>query len=365
MESELVGSVRLDRVVKWHGPHCVLDAVSLEVKQGEFFSILGPSGSGKTTLLRIIAGFDRPNAGRVLIQEQPLDDLPPHQRPVNMVFQHYALFPHLSVWKNVAFGLERRRIARAEVIRRVTEALHMVRLETKGNRFPHELSGGEQQRVALARALVNRPQVLLLDEPLGALDQQLRQAMQGELKRIQEQVGITFICVTHHQEEALSMSDRVAVIDQGRVLQIGSPHELYESPASMAVAQFIGLSNCLHGEVVCTNGTLCTFQVPELGTFLVPKPHGRLPQGTATFMLRPERIRLLREPSSSHGENMLAATVQTVRYSGGELQYQIALSPHIVWTARLPIESKWYEPFHPGERLTVSWDTHEGLILAS
>ncbi|MGH9894973.1 MAG: ABC transporter ATP-binding protein, partial [bacterium] len=242
-------SVDIQDVVKYHGPTLAVDHVSLSVRRGEFFSILGPSGAGKTSILRLLAGFDQPDGGAIRIEGRPMQGVPPNQRPVNLVFQSYALFPHLSVFDNVAFGLRMRKVTGTEIAVRVPEALAMVRLTGKQHRNPSQLSGGEQQRVALARALVNRPAVVLLDEPLGALDQQLRQEMQVELKTIQEQVGITFLYVTHHQEEALTMSDRVAVMHHGRLLQIGPPREIYESPACTFVAGFIGVSNRLVGHL--------------------------------------------------------------------------------------------------------------------
>ncbi len=248
-------SVKLDNLVKQHGVTLAVDSVSLEIKQGEFFSILGPSGSGKTTTLRLIAGFDAPDQGDVLIHGRSMRGVPPHLRPINMVFQHYALFPHLTAWQNVVFGLQIQSLTKHDIRDRGEAVLEMVHLEGKQHRMPNELSGGEQQRVALARALVNQPLVLLLDEPLGALDQNLRQSMREELKRIQERVGITFICVTHHQEEALALSDRVAVMNHGQIAQVGTPQDLYEAPTSLFVAGFVGLSNQFSGEIISMNET--------------------------------------------------------------------------------------------------------------
>ena len=256
--------VELREVVKRHGSTVAADRVSLDVRRGEFFSLLGPSGSGKTTLLRLIAGFERPDQGEVRIDGRSMRDVPPNLRPVNLVFQHYALFPHLTVFGNVAFGLEMRGLVSDIVRAQVADALAMVRLTGKDARLPHQLSGGEQQRVALARALVNRPAVVLLDEPLGALDQQLRQDMQAELKAIQRQVGLTFICITHHQEEALTMSDRLAVLDHGRVLQVGTPQEVYDRPASLFVAGFVGVSNRVEGTIASEAGGRVTVRTSAL-----------------------------------------------------------------------------------------------------
>ena len=238
-------SVRLERVSKHFGSFVAVDAVELDVQRGEFFSLLGPSGSGKTTCLRMIAGFERPTSGRVLLDGSDVTDRAPYERDVNTVFQDYALFPHMTVQENIEYGLRVKRVAKAQRRERAGEALALVRLSEFAQRKPSQLSGGQRQRVALARALVNRPGVLLLDEPLGALDLKLRQEMQIELKHIQQTVGITFIYVTHDQEEALSMSDRLAVFNQGAVEQIGSPSEVYERPATSFVANFVGTSNVL------------------------------------------------------------------------------------------------------------------------
>jgi putative spermidine/putrescine transport system ATP-binding protein len=246
--SVAAAAVALDQVVKRFGDVVAVDGVSLDIRPGEFFSLLGPSGSGKTTCLRMIAGFEVPTSGRILLDGRDVSDLPPFERDVNTVFQDYALFPHMTVAQNVGYGLMVRKIPTSERTSRVAEALEMVRLEQMGNRKPGQLSGGQRQRVALARSLVLRPKVLLLDEPLGALDLKLRQAMQIELKEIQQEVSLTFIYVTHDQEEALTMSDRLAVFNQGKVEQVGSPAEVYELPATAFVAGFIGVSNILTGE---------------------------------------------------------------------------------------------------------------------
>src|SRR3954467_5385219 len=237
--------ISLAGVRKAYGDVVAVDGVDLDIRRGEFFTLLGPSGSGKTTCLRMIAGFERPDEGRIELAGEDVSRLPPAERDVNTVFQDYALFPHMSVGDNVAYGLKVKKVAKGERAQRVEEALAMVRLEGYGDRRPSQLSGGQRQRVALARALVNRPRVLLLDEPLGALDLKLRQQLQVELKRIQNEVGITFVYVTHDQDEALTMSDRIAVMDGGRVLQVGSPRDVYEEPGSRFVAGFVGVSNLL------------------------------------------------------------------------------------------------------------------------
>ena len=270
----------------------VLTACPWKFVKGNFFLLLGPSGSGKTTALRLIEGLDQPDQGDILIQGQVMNAQPANLRPVNMVFQNYALFPHMTVFQNVGFGLQMQGHSTSLMKSQVDQTLALVKLEGKQNRLPSQLSGGEQQRVALGRALVNRPAVLLLDEPLGALDQQLRQEMQIELKQIQEQVKSTFICVTHHQEEALMLSDRVAVMDRGRVWQIGTPQEVYDSPVSTFVAGFVGLSNALHGRVTEVNGATCRIEAKDLPHILATRPVDVTPNGDVTVIVRPERLHL-------------------------------------------------------------------------
>jgi len=296
-------AVRLEGVEKRYGEAPAVAGIDLEVRDGEFFSMLGPSGSGKTTTLRMIAGFEVPTAGRILLHGRDVTGVPPFERDVNTVFQDYALFPHMSVGDNVAYGLMVRKVRKAERATRVADALRMVRLEGFDRRKPSQLSGGQRQRVALARALVNRPRVLLLDEPLGALDLKLREEMQIELKSIQQQVGITFIYVTHDQEEALTMSDRLAVFNRGRIEQVASPAEVYERPATAFVAGFVGTSNLLRGDVART-------VVGEAGTFTV----------------RPEKIRLA-EPTDEvgHDETSALGRVRRVVYLGPDTRYIVAL----------------------------------------
>jgi putative spermidine/putrescine transport system ATP-binding protein len=287
--------VRLVQLVKHYGSVAAVDGVSVDIARGEFFTLLGPSGSGKTTTLRLIAGFELPDSGRVELGGQDVTRRPPYARDVNTVFQDYALFPHMTVQANVEYGLRIRKVDKAERRQRAGEALEMVSLSGVGARKPAQLSGGQRQRVALARAIVNRPRLLLLDEPLGALDLKLRQGMQVELKRIQSEVGITFIYVTHDQEEALTMSDRLAVFDNGKIVQVGAPAEVYERPASAFVAGFVGVSNMLERE-------------------------GR------HFTVRPEKIRLLddgAEPGS--GEHVEGGTIADVAYAGMVTRYVVAL----------------------------------------
>ena len=296
-------AVRLEGVEKRYGEVAAVAGIDLDVRDGEFFSMLGPSGSGKTTTLRMIAGFEVPTVGRILLHGRDVTGVPPFDRDVNTVFQDYALFPHMTVGDNVAYGLMVRRVPRSERTARVADALRMVRLEGYDRRKPSQLSGGQRQRVALARALVNRPRVLLLDEPLGALDLKLREEMQIELKSIQQLVGITFIYVTHDQEEALTMSDRLAVFNAGRIEQVASPAEVYERPATAFVAGFVGTSNLLRGNVART-------VVGEAGTFTV----------------RPEKIRLA-EPTDDVGDDETSALgrIRRVVYLGPDTRYIVAL----------------------------------------
>ena len=359
-----LNSVEIREVVKYHGTVLAVDHLSLEVRRGEFFSILGPSGSGKTTTLRLLAGFERPDQGEILIEGRSMREVPPNLRPVNLVFQSYALFPHLTVFGNIAFGLEMRRIARAEIQSRVHAALGMVKLGSKHDRMPSQLSGGEQQRVALARALVNRPAVVLLDEPLGALDQQLRQEMQVELKAIQEQVGITFIYVTHHQEEALTMSDRVAVMDHGRVLQIGTPQDIYESPVSAFVANFIGLSNLVEGRIASMTDARCTVSVPDLPTILVRRPGGVVEGSQVTVVLRPERLSLSRDVHRNGFDNTVPARIDKTIYNGSEMHYLLRLSNSALWKVRVPNSGAEQKRFLNGEAVFVRWNADEGVILS-
>jgi putative spermidine/putrescine transport system ATP-binding protein len=302
-ETGPVPAVRLDGVTKRFGSFTAVDAVDLEVADGEFFSMLGPSGSGKTTCLRLIAGFESPTEGSIHLHGQVVDRRAPHERDVNTVFQDYALFPHMSVADNVGYGLLVRKVDRAERKRRIGEALDLVQLTGLGSRKPAELSGGQRQRVALARALVVRPRLLLLDEPLGALDLKLRQAMQVELKAIQQEVGISFVYVTHDQEEALTMSDRLAVFDQGRVEQVGSPAEVYEFPSTAFVAGFVGVSNVLDGEAARA---------------LTGSPDA--------FTVRPEKIRLVDlDAAVADGECAADGVVRDVVYLGPHTRYLLTL----------------------------------------
>jgi len=357
-------AVELDRVTKRFDKVIAVDDVSLRIRNREFFSLLGPSGCGKTTTLRMIAGFETPTEGEVYIQGKAMGLAPPFQRNTNMVFQNYALFPHMNVAKNVAFGLEMKKVTKADIRRRVEKALEMVRLAGFGVRKPDQLSGGQQQRVALARALVNRPAVLLLDEPLGALDLKLRKEMQLELKNLQHRVGITFVYVTHDQEEALTMSDRIAVMSGGCVLQVGSPTEIYEQPNCRFVANFIGESNFLDGEVRGIGADTVTVILEGDLAVQVARRRGSSQGQTVTVAVRPEKIRLHRDrPSKS--ANALPGEIENVVYIGTDTQYIIRLTNR----ARLKVREQNLTPllttvpFSPGDQVIAEWQPESGLIL--
>ena len=310
-----------------------VDNVSLQIRDGEFYSLLGPSGCGKTTTLRMIAGFEFPTEGEVFIHGRPMGLTPPYLRNTNMVFQNYALFPHMTIARNVAFGMEMKKVSKAEVKRRVEEALEMVRLSEYGPRKPNQLSGGQQQRVALARALVNRPEVLLLDEPLGALDLKLRKEMQIELKTLQREVGITFVYVTHDQEEALTMSDRIAVMHRGKVLQEGSPSEIYERPNCRFVADFIGETNFLDGVVQEQEGEQVTVLVDGRLPVVVETDHVVEPGREVTVAVRPEKVRLQpHEAGTEH--NSLPCRVEQVVYVGNDTRFHVRVSDGIALVIR-------------------------------
>ncbi len=313
--------VRLVQVVKKFGETVAVDHIDLEVRDGEFFSLLGPSGCGKTTTLRMIGGFEEPTSGLIELQGQDVTWLPPFKRNVNTVFQSYALFPHLSIFENVAFGLRRKGLKTSEIAGRVTQMLELVELPGFENRKPGQISGGQAQRVALARALINRPAVLLLDEPLGALDLKLRKQMQVELKRIQQEVGITFIYVTHDQEEAMTMSDRIAVMNNGRYEQLGDPESLYERPETRFVAGFLGVSNLLPATVVGTDGDYAACRLANDQTVRVPAALTRGAQ-RVDVGIRPEKIRLSAMGESNGGqENRMSGTIRDASYIGVSTQY--------------------------------------------
>jgi len=324
-------AVELNKITKHFGPVVAVDGISIFIHDGEFFSLLGPSGCGKTTTLRLIAGFELPTAGQVFIGGQLQGDTPPYRRPVNTVFQNYALFPHMSIYQNVAFGLEMKKTPKQETRPRVLDALEMVQLPGMEKRKPNQLSGGQQQRVALARALINRPKVLLLDEPLGALDLKLRQAMQLELKALQHRVGITFVYVTHDQEEALTMSDRIAVMSEGRVLQLGSPEEIYDRPANRFVADFIGETNFLGGTIRTSGPDEWVVMVDGVLPVHLPAGEGLRVDESVTVAIRPEKISIHVEPPDSRA---VPGVVAEVVYTGTDTRYLVRLTERTMVTVR-------------------------------
>ena len=354
--------IGIDRVTKRFGEFTAVREADFKIHRGEFFSMLGPSGCGKTTTLRMIAGFEQPTAGQVTLEGRDVSRVPPYKRNVNTVFQHYALFPHMSVFDNVAFGPRSKRVPKSEVAKRVRELLDIVRLIDYADRKPGQLSGGQQQRVALARALVNYPSALLLDEPLGALDLKLRQAMQIELKRIQREVGITFVYVTHDQEEALTMSDRIAVMNDGCVEQIGSPEAIYHEPASVFVAGFIGSANLLPATVVSLARDHA--EVTVAGGERVRVPVGNVTTqvgASATVMVRPERIRLATDQSAA------VATCVSTRVTGVTFQGPVVRAAlragdgtevvaHVGPEDDLPV-------LRPGDAIWVTWDDDAARLL--
>ncbi len=351
-------AVELLRVSKTYKTYQALYGIDLQIRKGEFFSLLGPSGCGKTTSLRLIAGFEEPTAGEVRIDGQKVAGLPAYQRNVNTVFQSYSLFPHLSIFENVAFGLRRRKVGKDEITRRVDEALAMVRLSDKSKGRTHELSGGQQQRVALARALVNQPAVLLLDEPMAALDSKLRKEMRSELKRLQKSLGITFVLVTHDQEEALTLSDRLAVMNAGRVEQVCEPREVYERPATRFVAEFIGTANFLPVRVAeISNGR--TRVDGEDGQFWVVSRAGLQVGDPAELSLRPERLWLDKTSNPEH--NSLNGTVTEAIFMGPITRYVVKLSNgHQLLTEKQNLEES---SFQAGDPVCVHWDADSGALL--
>jgi spermidine/putrescine transport system ATP-binding protein len=359
--AESGADLRLEGITKRFPGFTAIEDLDLTIPAGSFFALLGPSGCGKTTTLRLVAGLEEPTAGRILIGGKDVTSTKPYQRPVNTVFQSYALFPHMTVLDNVAFGLKRRRIA--DAVEKAHEALRLVELDHLAARRPQQLSGGQQQRVALARAVVNRPALLLLDEPLGALDLKLRRQMQLELKTIQTEVGLTFVHVTHDQEEAMTMADTVAVMNKGRIEQMGSPEELYELPKTSFVANFLGQSNLFTGQVTGTTKDAITVSIPG-GSVVVPKARAVHHTGTVTIGVRPEKLSLQTEkPSVSAGTNVIGSgRVTDVSFSGVSTQYIVdvpGLGPVVVFAQNMvfgPVVNL-------GAEVWLSWTVDHGFGL--
>ena len=355
-------AISLQGVGKRFGDVVAVRETNLDIRDGEFFSMLGPSGCGKTTTLRMIAGFEVPDEGRVVLRGADVTNVPPNQRNVNTVFQHYALFPHMSVVDNVSFGLELKRVPRGERRDRVKQMLEVVQLEGMEKRKPQQLSGGQQQRVALARALVNRPAALLLDEPLGALDVKLRKQMQLELKRIQTELGTTFVYVTHDQEEALAMSDRIAVMNGGRVEQIGGPREMYERPATAFVADFIGSLNALEFTIDELVGEYAVMRVGEDQRIVVPIRAGARSGDSLRVAVRPERVRIgAVDTRGTDGGSRLEGTIAEIVYLGMYTQFHVRTPAGRIVSHRLADEST--APFEPGSRVALSWESEYTSLL--
>jgi len=360
--------LRIERVIKSFGGFHAVDGVSLDIAAGEFFALLGPSGCGKTTLLRMLAGFETPDKGRILLGGKDVAQALPHERPINMMFQNYALFPHLSVRDNIAFGLKRAGMARGDIDSRVAEMVALVRLEGLEKRKPDQLSGGQKQRVALARSLARRPEMLLLDEPLAALDKKLRENTQAELMELQRRLGMTFIIVTHDQDEAMTMANRIGVMSAGRLVQVASPRELYETPCSRWIAEFVGDINLFDGQIESRNNDRLTISTGSAGTVVVAKPRDAIAKTSVSVAIRPEKVKLSRgDPAAESGSaptiNRLEGVVTDVSYLGGSTTYRLKLETgahlrsSVANTAR--IDSDVYGV---GQRV-VAWFTPDDCLV--
>lgn len=356
--------IRIDQVRKQFGDFVAVDGVSLDIYRGELFALLGGSGCGKTTLLRMLAGFEQPTTGRIIIDGQDMAGVAPYDRPINMMFQSYALFPHMSVEQNVAFGLKQDRLPKAEIRDRVAEGLALVQMDKFARRKPHQLSGGQRQRVALARSLVKRPKVLLLDEPLGALDKKLRQQTQFELVNIQEKVGITFVMVTHDQEEAMTMATRIGVMNAGHLVQVGTPNEIYEYPRARFVADFIGLVNLFDGVMIEDHSDHAVIRSPDVGDILI----GHGVTGTEgmpfTVAVRPEKIRLARQDLPGDLPNRSSGIIQEIAYLGDISIFHIQLDSGRMVQVTMPNLDRWgEEDLTWGDRVQIGWKANAGVVL--
>jgi putrescine transport system ATP-binding protein len=360
--------LRIDGVVKKFGAFRAVDRLSLDIRAAEFFALLGPSGCGKTTLLRMLAGFETPDEGRILLDGRDIAPVPPHLRPVNMMFQNYALFPHLSVRDNIAFGLKRLDMPHRQIEARVAEMVALVRLKGLEKRKPDQLSGGQKQRVALARSLARRPRVLLLDEPLAALDKKLRDSTQFELMELQRRLGMTFVIVTHDQEEAMTVADRIGVMDSGRLEQVATPRELYEAPASRWVAEFVGDVNIFEGQIESREAGRLMLSTTDAGTIAVAEPRQAVTKPVLCVAIRPEKVKLSRHGPASdalhaHAINRLEGVVTDVSYLGGVTSYKVKLDSGAVLrssmanTARVDIDA------YSASQRVVAWFTPDDCVV--
>ena len=357
----------IESINKAFGAFTAVDSVNLRIYKGEMFALVGASGCGKTTLLRMLAGFASPSSGRILIEDVDMTKVPPHERPVNMMFQSYALFPHMTVEDNVGYGLRRLTSDKSAKLKRIQEALEMVQLAPLARRKPHQLSGGQRQRVALARALIRRPKVLLLDEPLSALDKKLREQTQFELMNIQSQVGITFVFVTHDQDEAMALSTRIAVMNRGQVVQVGTPSEIYEFPGNRFVADFIGTTNLFEGTVSGSEPGHIIVRSAEAGCDLIVDELGRFGSGQRVWVaLRPEKIRLSKQPTRDAGVNQLKGMVWELGYLGNRSTYQIKTGSGKVVTVFAQNERRSSEvAIDWSDEVYVSWPPNAAVLLHS
>ncbi|WP_082733741.1 ABC transporter ATP-binding protein [Polycladidibacter hongkongensis] len=359
--------IEFQSVTKTFGDHIAVDNLSLKIYKREFHALLGGSGCGKTTMMRMLAGFEQPTSGCILLEGEDITRVPPHKRPVNMMFQSYALFPHMSVWDNIAFGLKQEAFSKREISARVAEMLRLVKLEPFARRKPHQLSGGQRQRVALARSLAKRPKVLLLDEPLAALDKKLREETQIELMNLQEELRMTFLIVTHDQEEAMNLADRISVMDAGHILQVATPGEIYEQPSSRYVADFIGDINFFECTVKGMNASVATLDSAELGTTLQVEV-GEKPQlgSSVTLAVRPEKLRISFEKPEGENQNILQGEVWDIAYMGDVSIYHIKVSQdHTIRTIVTNTTRLVERPITWEDKVWLAFDYDAGVLLTA